>query len=185
MWHTDVRSRRGTTLLEVMVSIVVCGAALGIATSAFVQSSSVQGGVTEQAARERNDNRRATLARSVVRSVVPSRDTIRTFTGTTDSARFNARCRSARGWIETCQVTLTVVGPPGARVLRIRGAHLADDALTPPLAEAELRYLSSVDEGGQWLDAWPASVRPPFAIGVIRDSAGRRDTLLLPIGSRG
>jgi hypothetical protein len=48
---------------------------------------------------------------------------------------------------------------------------------------AELRYLNDPSAGGQWFHTWGAGISAPRALGVVRLTATRADTLIVRLGA--
>ena len=173
--------RRGFTLPELMVAIVVSGLVL-LGARATVDAVQVLAARSADAAREtdrlRNGER---VLRELVEGLGTGEDEASHFAGDPSSARFLSRCDSPAGWTEPCAVRLTVEHRDSALVLMARVAGAAPVELLRAAERLELGYLHDAAEGGQWFRSWGSSIVAPIAIGIRRDD----ELLILPVGARG
>jgi prepilin-type N-terminal cleavage/methylation domain-containing protein len=178
------RSRRGFTLVELLVAllvgaITVLGARMmleGVADSERRLSRA-----TQRAEREANGER---VLRATVASIEVGTPGTLPFAGDEREANFTSWCDRAGGWQERCAATVAiapagVTGATSALVLTDAGAGAL--RLRTGFTHGELRYLIDARDGGQWVTSWAAGVGAPLAIGVVFDA----DTLILRIGQRG
>lgn len=173
-------SRRGFTLVELVVALAIAGILLfgANATIDAVQALTARGAAAARAAdRVRNGGH---LLHRLATAIVTNTDAERLFSGDGRAARFTTRCDVPAGWTEPCQVLLTVESRANWQVLvaRVRGRPALE--LLRARQRIRLRYLLDAAEGGQWLDTWGASLAIPLAIGIVRDD----ETILIPIGDR-
>jgi prepilin-type N-terminal cleavage/methylation domain-containing protein len=176
--------RRGITLLEVIVAMSVMGAALGICTLVAGQATRVATDATARARRTRLVDARERLLRDLVERAIQGRDTLPVFEGVPLGTRFVTSCPSPRGWQERCTITLRIVpaNRTGRLVVTLGAVRPFDVGIE---GARRLLYLASAADGGAWLERWPESPRPPFAIGVEHVRSGRVDTTIARIGPRG
>ena len=173
-------TRRGFTLLEVIVAIAIAAMVLVAArtlaerlSEAALRLAAVSRGETAAANGERT-------LRAVIGQIELGADAASQFGGTAAAASFTSWCRVPAGWEERCAVTirlepaggstLVVVEPPATRVVvdTVRG-------------RATLLYLSRADAGGTWIRQWGTGLTIPLAIAIATPS----DTTLFQIGARG
>lgn len=175
------RLSTGFTLIEVVVALVV---------SAIVMlgARAMLGEVGDDALRilaetQRLDaeaNGERTL-RSLVRQLDLGSGEGSQFAGDPRQVSFSSWCDVPSGWRERCAVTLTLEPSAGNNALVIRTSKGTALVVRDRIGTGELRYLTTVTGGGEWIRVWGAGITAPLAIGVILDS----DTLIVPIGERG
>ena len=171
--------RRGLTLLELLLSLSVSAVVLAVAVG-------IIGGLAVATAAVRRDMERSSgelgserLLRQLVGSVDVQGRTRMYYEGEGDTLRFSSWCPTARGWQERCTVSLVardslMAAFPGFRM------RIGNDGRAYGLL-----FLSSPGEGGSWIPSWRDSLQLPFALGVVRQRALARDTMILRIGVRG
>jgi prepilin-type N-terminal cleavage/methylation domain-containing protein len=173
--------RRGFTLIEVLMALVV--SAIAILGARFLLET--LGGQTlrvvktaSEIDRDANGERllRAILARTEVPSALDS-----TFGGDERRAHFGSWCDVPRGWLERCRVELTVDQAADGFAITAR-LSTGEVVIVQRGRNADgLRYLLDPADGGRWLRQWPNSSAPPLALGILVDG----DTLIARIGERG
>jgi prepilin-type N-terminal cleavage/methylation domain-containing protein len=176
--------RRGLSLLEVMVAMVITGVALALCVTVADQAGRMTRDLVRRSREGREAHARKLLLLEVVGAARASSDTLPVFAGMPRVARFETLCPSPRGWREPCTAELRIADDSleGTLVLRMPGTRDVTAAL--PGAERMI-YLASPFEGGVWMDQWNANPRPPLGLGIVSTVFGRVDTLLLRIGHRG
>lgn len=171
-------SRRGFTLLEVMVALAVGAFVLTGAWTLVVSVSDAADQVTresEAADREAND---IELIRGLVRRTeVDIRSTL-VFRGGPDSASFASWCDVPQGWSERCLVTLMPVRTSGMTTLHLRTSSGLYLTMQGRPAVGGLVFLDQSVEPREWRKHWDSATARPSAVGLVRE----RDTLLLAIG---
>lgn len=169
--------RRGFTLVEVLVAMVVASVALALARA-------ILGGVAEGntriiAAAHQRDVERS--SRQLLRSLLASARTLGpdsvTFIGSPRAMFTRSRCPVPGGWSEPCSITVSIADSAPLVLLGINSSRLAviDGSAT---TFAALCYLRSAADGGQWVPNWRSTPDLPLAIGLIVD----RDTVIVPVG---
>lgn len=176
--------RRGLSLLEVMMAMVITGVALALCVTVADQAGRKTRDLARRSREGRDAHARERLIREVVGAARASSDTLPVFVGKPLVARFETVCPSPRGWREPCTAELRIANDSlvGTLVLRLPGTRDVSAAL--PGAERMI-YLASPFEGGVWMDQWNANPRPPLGLGIVSTVRGRVDTLLVRVGHRG
>lgn len=173
-------ARRGFTILELMVAIVVGSgvllAARGLLGAMAADSERIAESATELD-RRANSQR---LLRSLVAQVESGTPQL-TFGGNASSAEFTTWCSSAGGWLERCRVRLSIEeSEAGFSLIAVLSTGEMHE-LRAEMLHAELRYVADAARGGRWLEEWDAGITAPVALAVVT----ARDTVLLRIGERG
>lgn len=177
-------TRRGFTLVEVIVALALTGTVLLVGGRAFAVT--LDGLATaERASAEAlwQANRRSWLERTV-RSLEVGTAPETGFDGEPGRVRFSARVRSEFGWWERRRVELALRN--GQLVALTDGGEPV--LLAASLADAGFDYLIQPGLDSRWTRRWQSPVSAPLAIRVRtvpRDSTLPADTLLLYIGERG
>ncbi|HEU4700014.1 MAG TPA: prepilin-type N-terminal cleavage/methylation domain-containing protein [Gemmatimonadales bacterium] len=195
--------RRGMTLLELLVALVLLG---GVALLAHGLVGSVADAqertrlVAEQHDREGNAPRWLATAFGGVEVGQPGDSA---FVGTRHDVRFTTRLPVPGGWSERRTVRLTLSEPEEgpSHLVAIQWASDALDTLrlAEGVDELEIDYLMNPGAAAAWVPEWVSPVSAPVAVRLrLRhgglsspppESAGRAttevDTLLLLVGARG
>ena len=173
--------RRGFTLVEVIVALVVSAVAvLGARLLLERLADGTSLIVREATADDARANGERMLRDLALRLEIGTIDA-GPFVGGSDSARFTSWCDAPRGWRERCTVSLRVrTGDARDTVIVSTSTGLVFPALDAP-SPIELRYLNDVRASGIWFSSWGAGITAPLAIGI----AGARDTIILRVGERG
>ena len=177
------RSHRtvGFTLIEVVVALVVSAIVmLGARAMLGEVGDDAHRIATETARLDAEANGERTM-RALVRQLDLSSGEGSQFAGDPRQVTFASWCEVASGWRERCAVTLTMEPLAGKSALVIRTSKGVALVVRDRIGTGELRYLTTVTGGGEWIRVWGAGITAPLAIGVILD----RDTLIVPIGERG
>ena len=169
--------RRGFTLIEVAVAMVV-------ASGFLVLSRAVLFGVADGAGRiaaaaSANDDKRT--SRQQLRAILAFARTVDpdsvAFLGSPRALFVRSYCPTPGGWNEACSVTVSIGDSTSTIYLGINYRRLT--AIDRSARDfAALCYLQSVADGGRWLSDWPATHDLPMAVGLVID----RDTTILPVG---
>lgn len=179
--HLERQPRRGVTVLELMIALVVTGLAL-VAARLLIETIDDSGKSLSAYARETDRAANgARVLRTLLRRTEVSPDSMRRFRGDPQSASFDTWCEQPAGWIARCRVGLAIgVGadsstiaaflPTGEvlQLLRVAGA-------------ASFAYVTRDTAGIRRLASWGHGITAPYAV-VIES---QRDTIVLVIGDRG
>lgn len=170
--------RRGFTLVEVLVALVVSVLVVSAVRLAFEQIGAATSRTSAAAAALQHDAHGQELLRALVArlDIAPSDSGV--LTGDERDAAFESWCDTADGWQRRCRVHISVASAGGALVVKddysTRGTGI-------DLGARALCYLADAADGGRWQSEWSSSVAAPLAIGVVTT----RDTLLFIVGGRG
>jgi len=172
-------SRRGFTLIEVVIALAIAGTLLLGARWVISASGDAAERLTAEAGRvDRNANAERLARELAARTELRPGGHLR---GDRRGARWSTWCDVPSGWQERCEVTLAVLATNERRVVAIA----FDDGRIIPVRDGfstgSLIYLESATAGGVWVGQWTSETAPPLAVGVVAD----RDTLVLRIGDRG
>jgi prepilin-type N-terminal cleavage/methylation domain-containing protein len=176
--------RRGVTLIEILVSLLITAVITMTGRALIEQLASIA-----DASRRALDTHLDTAAREnelrrMFRLASAPADAASEFDGIVNEVELSTRCTSVRGFDTSCRCRVGVVAPDGtsALVRRCTTAAALDTLLIDSLGMSVI-YLADAANGGRWIAAWSRSTHLPRAVGIVRRAAG--DTLILRIGERG
>lgn len=175
------RLHGGFTLVEVIVALAVSGILI---ISAYSIASVLGDHAITLAATATSGDRAANadrLLRELATQVDIGSAADEGFGGNEREASFTSWCTRPAGWAERCDVILSVDTTAGSRSILLTRAREFPIVVRAGFANAELRYLRSADDGGQWFRVWGKGITIPLAIGVIVDA----DTTIIRLGERG
>jgi prepilin-type N-terminal cleavage/methylation domain-containing protein len=173
------RRRQGATLIELMVALAASGVALaGGAALVSAAHTSLEQARRTAAAIDRRANAQRLLRRTVADMLAG--DGADRFSGNMRETRFTSWCDVAAGWREPCSMSLRIEPTGAGPVLTLLAGSDGPVVLMSADSVLELRYLTKVIDGGNWIERWDPSVSLPFGVGLLVDG----DTLILPVGSR-
>lgn len=175
-------TRRGFTLVEILVALVIGGIAVATAAAVFAASSD---GVRTLADRSDRWTREATgrawlaqlFAGAEVRNAPGSE-----FVGLERFVRFPTRYWAEEGWLEPGVVSIELdEGRITTALSAGRGMVLMDS-----LADASFEYLIRYGEQSPWLREWESGTTLPLAVRLrLTHPDQSADTVLFYIGERG
>jgi prepilin-type N-terminal cleavage/methylation domain-containing protein len=173
--------RRGFTLVEVMVALVVSAFVLASARAVLGELSDAERR-TRSAARAADGDANAQRAlRALFDRVETGIDPATGFGGDGRSARFRSWCDVPHGWAESCQVHVKIDSANGVPVVVAAISTGEVLVLRRHFTRAELLYLADPSDGGRWVTAWGTGLAVPAAVALVVDA----DTTILRIGERG
>ena len=177
-------SRRGFTVIELVVALTLAGLVLLLGGAAFgVLARSAE--ATRRAELQTNRRRNAVRwLQRTVRSLEVGSPGAQPFVGELRRLRFGGRVQVPGGWWEMQPVELRVDG----RTLVGTVAGGTTVSLIQGVSRVEFDYLIVPGLDSRWTHAWQSPVSAPLAVRLrlaSADSAGVVDTLLLLVGERG
>jgi prepilin-type N-terminal cleavage/methylation domain-containing protein len=174
-WHSVRNTERGGfTLIEILVALalaaIVMIAARGLLDGLMGQAAAI---VRAGQAADSLSGAEQSVRRTVGNLALPVGDTL-AFEGDAGAARFVSWCAVPGGWLERCAVQLTARDSGGVRMVQNSGeVTLLHAGRLPALC-----YLSSVRDGGTWVNRWRSATDAPLAIGIVNGS----DTAVMRVG---
>jgi prepilin-type N-terminal cleavage/methylation domain-containing protein len=172
-------SRRGFTLIEVTVALVIGGMALSAAAALLSGLSSRAEQIRSAGARVDRDANAERLLRNLLANLRASGDSTLTVRGDSGSVTLQAWCATVEGWLRPCRARLGLERDSTSVEFRLeltgggaenRSVVFRQGARVP----AGLRYLRDAAGGGTWVSRW-TEVVAPSAISVFAGA----DTLVL------
>lgn len=173
--------RRGFTLLEVMLAIVLAAAVVLMARQLLVQLTLSDRRLDDAARHEAQVRNTARFAGELLNRLEVGTDSTRTFVGEPSRAEFTTWCEVPRGWLERCRATIeidTLSNPHSLFVLTSRGDSMT---VRPSVTGASFRYVTDPEDHDTWVFRWGHGITAPLAIAIITPF----DTTLIRIGPRG
>jgi prepilin-type N-terminal cleavage/methylation domain-containing protein len=177
-------SRRGFTLVELMVALLVAGMVALLAERVFastVDASRAVGGTRDALDREMNARR---MLATAIASVEVGRDGAG-FEGRPGTMRFTSWLQVPEGWHERASVDLDLEG--NRFVLRAAGRQPV--TLAKAVAALEFDYLVEPGAESRWVREWLSPVSAPLAVRVrlirTRDTPGAGDSAVYLVKARG
>lgn len=172
-------SRRGFTLIEVTVALVIGGMALSAAAALLNGLSARADQIRSAGARVDRDANAERLLRNMLANLRGSGDSTLTVTGDSGSVTFQAWCETVEGWFRPCSAHVTLERDSTSVEFRLAltGGGAEDRSMVfrrGAKAPAGLRYLRDVTHGGTWVNRW-TEVVVPTAIALFAGT----DTLVL------
>lgn len=172
--------RSGFTLLEIIVALAIGGLVIAGVRSLLDVLGTHAARMASSTARIDADANTERLVRAALGQLSVRADTMPAFHGDGTEAAWRSWCDTVAGFREPCFIRLLVTqGSTGAQVTLAMPAS-GDVSVRTGLRNAGLRYLADAADGGHWREAWPSSLIPPIAIGIVMDD----DTLVARIGER-
>lgn len=174
-------ARRGFTLLEVMVALVVSGIVLVGAHALLASLADGAARITSAALaadREANADR---FLRSLFHRLEVGADNSARFGGDERGVRFSTWCDVPAGWLERCSAAVQIDTSAGELALTAVLSTGEVIMVRSGFSRGVLRYIADPSGRGVWFPVWGVGISAPSAVGVILDA----DTLILRIGQRG
>lgn len=171
----------GFALIEVIVAIAIGAMILTGARLIYEQISSAAEhlvAVTVSADGEANAER---MLRTLVGRVDAATVTNESISGGARAARLATWCDMPQGWLERCQVVVSIEEIEGRNALLLTVPGIGRSVVRRGFESGRLEYLSDPRGGGEWTDSWRGVTTTPIAIRMILD----QDTLFVRIGERG
>ena len=170
-------NRRGFTLIEVVVALMIGGMALSAAVALLGGLARRVDEVRAAGAAEDRDANGERLLRTLFANLRGPADTLPVLVGDSSRVAFHTWCETGEGWLRPCEAELHVAGKDTLQFqLTLAGSDTASMAvLTAPHGgePAGIRYLLDPAGGGTWLTSWSKRTAP----GAVAMIAGG-DTLI-------
>lgn len=166
------------------MAILLTGVAILGVLGMLDQARAVTGQIQRRATENRRTHAVGALLRSLALQLSLSNDTLPTFVGTDNTARFRSRCRVPRGWVEQCSVVVSIADSSGLSELRLAAPGIEQMTVLRDSTPLLLRYLESAKDGGHWRRSWISTSSVPLGFGVVRSGGQMPDTAFFRIGRR-
>lgn len=175
-------SRRGFTLLELLLALSLSGVAVLLGALLWRQSLSAAAALTtHRETLDREQGARRWLQSALGSIEIGAPGDVK-FTGESDRVSFTTWLLTSGGWPERQDVTLALV--QHTLTATIGGAHPL--ALVDSLSAVGFDYLLEPGLNSRWAMGWESPISAPLAIRLrLSHLDGRADTLLVLVGSRG
>ena len=173
-------TRRGFTLLELLVTLAVSGIALLGAMALLDQLTDSGSRIVHRGALLARRENGWRLLLQLTRDARTSSDTLDRFRGDARSAEFSSVCTTPGGWMEPCRVSLAVDTRGDSSVIVAQLTHGPALETTRHAGSADLRYYDPASRDSSWLSQWTPSLTMPAAIAVVIHA----DTVVYPLGAR-
>ena len=155
-------TRKGFTLIEVLVAILLAGLTATMAAAIFATTSDMLAGMNERSQRwDREANGWRWLGEALASLEVDAPSGY-AFTGTSESMRFRTMLWVSDGWREP---TVLTVAFDGSRVTG-RASDGTRIIFADSIQRASFDYLADYGASSPWFVRWDSSVSAPIAIRV-------------------
>jgi len=173
-------SRRGFTLIEVMVAVTIAAVLTLMAHSVFRAVADTWRRFDES---RRHYDRMMNANRFLTEAFLSAevRRDIGDFEGSTDHLAFDCWLQSPDGWFERVRLSLAV------RQKRLVASGLPWGALslTRDIDSVRFAYRLGLGGPGQWVPNWDSPVSAPMAIRLVRFMATTTDSTVYLVKERG
>jgi prepilin-type N-terminal cleavage/methylation domain-containing protein len=178
-----VRSRRGVTLLELIIALAIAGLAMLGCVMLLDQLNDSQVRIGRDRIADATAGNGDRLLRRLLIDAHTTADTVERFRGDEHNASYLTLCDVPSGWPETCRVNLSLDSLQDSTVIV---ADIARNANSDERLEvrrvpgaATFRYLDLSARDSSWVRKWATSIALPSAIAFVVGI----DTTILPLGS--
>jgi len=176
--------KRGFTLVEVMVALVISGLALGLAAGGWAALARNSGRIVREAESGTTHGVNQRRLRDLIASMEAGGDSAASFRGFPDGMECTTWLLLPGGWPGRTRLTLRVRDS-----LLIAETRMGAQVLAEHVTSIRLSYLLNQGLGASWTERWESPITLPSA---VRAEVGRWngmssviDTLLVVIGARG
>jgi hypothetical protein len=174
------RTRRGTTLVELLAALVLLGLLfLGMRTL-LAQLGDGNDRVSRATVDGNARGNGAHLLRTLLRRATVGADSTHQFAGDDTNASFDAGCDVPSGWVEDCRVALEIVPRLDSSAVVAQLPGVAPETLLVSDAQTAFRYLSPAASDYAWMGGWGSRISMPAALALVTPY----DTLLFQVGGR-
>lgn len=175
----QMRARNAFTLIEVLVALALTGLVAVIVRNVYAALGDGQSRVSAAGRTLDETANGDRLLRSLIAAAEVSEE--RRLIGDRDTVAFASWCMTPQGWLEVREVSVRLVESGEMKRVIVVIEGMDSVSVLSVDRNAELRYLNSLESGGQWAAGWTSRLSLPRAIGVM----SLRDTVILRIGDRG
>ncbi|MCC6317237.1 MAG: prepilin-type N-terminal cleavage/methylation domain-containing protein [Gemmatimonadaceae bacterium] len=168
-----MRGRKGLTLIEVLLALVV-------ASTILLMARHLMSVATTALDRAKDDASPVDAAYVALRTLFlhASSGEFGALLGDENRLAFRSQCDAPGGWLEACDAELTIEqGDDGCSLHLSAGGSPVAIASRQPCG---LRYLVTAAGGGEWASTWTDAAHRPVAVEVVAGG----DTLIFRVGGR-
>lgn len=176
----QLNSRRGLTLVELLVALAIAGLAMLGGVLLLDQVNDSGGRIGEQSTHDATAGNGDRILRRLLADAQSTTDTTRRFRADAHNASYLTMCDAPSGWAEPCRATLSIDSLPDSSAVIAETDRGDRIELRRIAGAASFRYLDLLaPPDSMWVSQWVTSIALPAAIALI---AGP-DTTILPLGS--
>lgn len=175
-----LESRRGMTLVELIVALVLSALVLGGARSLLATVSDAGTRMRRWSLARDDEALGLALFRRGLRTAVSREGAGGAFLGDASAMSFSARCSTGGGWDRPCRIDVRIVERRDTATLIITEQGRSDRSGPFALGGLEFRYIRVGPQGEEWLSAWTQAITRPAAVALL----SRRDTTVLQVAVR-
>jgi prepilin-type N-terminal cleavage/methylation domain-containing protein len=173
------RSRRGVTLLELLIALSITGFAIlgGLMLLDQLNDSGTRIVADRTAgAKEGNGDR---LFHRLLQDAYATADSEQRFVGDERNASYLTLCDTPSGWPERCRATITLDSLRDSSVVGVETSFDGPLVVRRLAGAATFRYLDLTPRDSSWAFRWMTSISLPGAIAIVTAT----DTAIFPLGS--
>jgi prepilin-type N-terminal cleavage/methylation domain-containing protein len=171
-----LEATRGFTLIEVMVALALAGSVLLMGHAILSQIYADWQKLTAASVQMDRKVNGARFLRSLLNRVQSVGNPLHQFSGHSTAVSFRSWCEAPAGWLEECEVTLSIAQTGGETMLAISTGNGEVILLPKEFGARRLIYLGDV-EHKVWLSRWSSGSILPIALGVVVSG----DTVIYPV----
>jgi prepilin-type N-terminal cleavage/methylation domain-containing protein len=173
-------SRRGFTLLELILALALVGAAMLGGVLLLDQLDDGASRIVAQSADADRDANGKRLLRRLVFEAHAAADTSRKFVGDDHSASLLSWCDVPGGWSEPCDVTLSIDDRGDSSAVTADLSLGGSFVVRRDLGRRVWRYLDAAPRDTAWATHWSSGTTLPAAMALVSAT----DTVVFPLQVR-